>query len=43
MLVDMPELRFLLIRHADVAPGRKNDCSLQALDAMRMIMARIIK
>jgi N-acetyl-anhydromuramyl-L-alanine amidase AmpD len=32
-----------IIRHADVAPGRKNDCSLQALDAMRMIMARIIK
>jgi N-acetyl-anhydromuramyl-L-alanine amidase AmpD len=32
-----------IIRHADVAPGRKNDCSLQALDAVRMIMARIIK
>lgn len=32
-----------IIRHADVAPRRKNDCSVQALDAMRVIMARIIK
>jgi N-acetyl-anhydromuramyl-L-alanine amidase AmpD len=32
-----------IIRHADVAPGRKNDCSLQALDAMRTIMAKILK
>jgi N-acetyl-anhydromuramyl-L-alanine amidase AmpD len=32
-----------IIRHADVAPGRKNDCSLQALDAMRAIMSKIIK
>jgi N-acetyl-anhydromuramyl-L-alanine amidase AmpD len=32
-----------MIRHADVSPGRKNDCSLQALDAMRTIMNRIIK
>jgi N-acetyl-anhydromuramyl-L-alanine amidase AmpD len=32
-----------MIRHADVAPGRKNDCSLQALDAMRAIMGKIIK
>ena len=32
-----------IIRHADVSPGRKNDCSLQALDAMRKIMAKIIK
>jgi N-acetyl-anhydromuramyl-L-alanine amidase AmpD len=32
-----------IIRHADVSPGRKNDCSLQTLDAMRMIMARILK
>jgi len=32
-----------IIRHADVTPGRKNDCSLQALDAMRAIMGKIIK
>jgi N-acetyl-anhydromuramyl-L-alanine amidase AmpD len=32
-----------MIRHADVSPGRKNDCSLQALDAMRTIMNRITK
>jgi N-acetyl-anhydromuramyl-L-alanine amidase AmpD len=32
-----------IIRHADVAPGRKNDCSVQALDAMRAIMGRVLK
>ncbi len=32
-----------IIRHADVAPRRKNDCSVQSLDAMRVIMARVLK
>jgi len=32
-----------IIRHADVAPRRKNDCSAQALDAMRVIMSKILK
>lgn len=32
-----------IIRHADVSPGRKNDCSPQALIAMRAIIERIIE
>ena len=32
-----------IIRHADVAPRRKNDCSAQALDAMRVIISKILK
>jgi N-acetyl-anhydromuramyl-L-alanine amidase AmpD len=32
-----------IIRHADVSPGRKNDCSPQALSAIRAIVSKIIK
>lgn len=32
-----------IIRHADVAPIRKNDCSQQALSTMKLIMGKILK